>query len=541
MPPPRRATRTFAAFAVSGLTLLGCAGDEPRRFIHVEGGRVLDENGQPVWLRAMALGRWTYCPQASTDCDNARLSLEGHQESDYEELARHGIESVRLLFNPEASEQELLYWIELNVGWARKHGLRLVLDAMIPPEAQAAAEDPSQGCSSAALWSDDDRDRGLKDRWRAIAGKFFDEPVIAGYGLLHTPNINDPEQWQNLANDLAGAIRSSDTRHMLLVGSTVRKSGGVDDRSGANTLRKIDDPNVLYEFDHMQPWAYVAQTAETPAERYPQDDTTTHTSLNGGTWLHASWDSRPGRDALVLPPGDSGEDWIEREFFYTVTDPDFKIAVPVLQSDLNAGTAYFADITVEEYSDPNTLTRSWAIKPDPKDDWFLWEGDAAGQAVPHNEATHFDVADYRERRAIKFWNTTSLANLSNSNAAFRVEHGRTYKVRGWIGGERTSTNAQVMIRLDFWRPMPLKKAELAVLFDDFVTWGGINNVPLSVSEFGASVLAFERGADEWATHTIELMVERNLHFSYYTYRDPVWGLTNNPAAFDAITKKVAEY
>ena len=76
---------------------------------------------------------------------------------------------------------------------------------------------------------------------------------------------------------------------------------------------------------------------------YPSDQV--GSDLPDTKWLHSSWDSRPSADALALTPEQTA--WTQEHFVYTVRDPRFAFAQPVLQSDFNSGTVYFDDVRIE--------------------------------------------------------------------------------------------------------------------------------------------------------------------------------------------------
>jgi endoglucanase len=484
-------------------------------FVHVSNGRVVDGRERPLWLRGVNFGDWFYA--------EPEPPLTDHDEPDYGRVAAMGMNVVRLFVNHELLEDETgTSWIDQNVTWAREHGVRLILYATTVPGGR-----PSD-CGNAVFWETTDLQDRFVAMWRSIAERYASETVIAGYDFLARPNPNvSLEQWQELAVRLTAAIREVDPNHALFVQRAV-SIGCAFDLPGTETFVRMDDPNVVYAFDRMQPWGYVSQNLESSEGRDygPYPDTSFE------RWLHASWDSRPAAAELYLPVGDSV--WTEKHFYYTVTDPKFVYATVVLQSDRNLGTAYFDDIVVNEYDENGEFVRTvHDLDLETHEDWDLWRGDANGNVFPPEDGFAGTSPDaHRGAASVTLTGTTTLANLSTDATEFDVTLGYTYEVTGWMKGEQVPKEGTAMIRLDFWGAGETEegftKATLEGYFTDFVEWGNSRGVPLAVSEFGSGRPTFEEdGGLAWVNDMIDIMVENDLHFTYHSYHDDEWGIYGN--------------
>jgi endoglucanase len=512
----------FAAQALAGCTSDDAQPPPANGFVHVEQGRVVDGAGRALWLRGMNFADWYW----SVD----EIPVEHHDERDYERIAAMGMNTVRLWFNygfiedasqPDGLRADGVAWLDQNVEWARAHGLYLVPSLNVPPGGGPAA------CSSDAFWEGAEYQDRFVRLWRALAERYASERVIAGYALSSHPDPNTSlEQWQTLAERTASSIREVDENHMLLA-ARAHAIGCAFDKVAAETFVRLDDQNVLYEFDRMQPWYYVAQLLEN--EGLPEYGAYPGPGVE--KWIHGSWDSRPGPGELRLLPEDTA--WTLRHFYYTVTDPKITRGYPSLQSDFNSGTVYFDDITINELDENGAFVRT-VMEIDIESDrgWTLWEGiddvkvDGDGVVATAPDG-HIGNA------SITLSGTSTYANLSSDAYRFPVVLGHTYEVTSYIKGENSSPSGVSLVRLDFFGVGSgdgvFDKTGLDGLFDDFVSWGEERRLPLNVNTFGTGRPTFEqhRGGLTWASDIIDVMIDRKLHFTYYAYHDEEWGIYGN--------------
>ncbi|HEY3498660.1 MAG TPA: hypothetical protein VGK73_28410, partial [Polyangiaceae bacterium] len=299
----------------------------------------------------------------------------------------------------------------------------------------------------------------------------------------------------------------------------------------------------------LQPWPYVAQLSTPENDRtgkelpeygpYP-DETRFTIDWSKTEWLHASWDSQPSQEDLRLTPDET--EWTEKRFYYTVTDPKFEFAVPILQSDNNSGKVYFDDIRIEEIGPAGRRLVADIDIEDPSG-WYLWEGDAAGRPLPGTGVVARSADAHRGDFSITLSGTSGYANLgTDGSRAFLVTLGSTYEVTSWIKGENSAPDAMSLVRIDFYgydgKLFGFDREMLDSLFDDFGAWGVAQGVPLNVNSFGTNRATFDRGLGglAWVNDMIDVMRERGLHFTYYSYHQPDFGLyTNRPGLPDPET------
>jgi len=509
------------------VALVGCGGEQSEGappaasgFVHVENEKVLSGAGTPLFLRGVVFGDWF---RASPD-----PPVELNDERDYGRVRAMGMNTVRLLIPYQLLEDDDapgdyreagFSWIDQQIGSARAHGVYIILALTTMPGGS------TEDCGNDPFWERPeylDRYVGL---WRAIAERYARETVIAGYALNDNPNPSQTlEQWGALAEFTKTSIREVDTEHMLLVGRG-HSIACVFDKPAVESFFTVDDPNVLYEFDRMQPWDYVAQEIE----QFGKPEYGPYPDL-GTDWLHTTSDGRPGSSELRLKPEETA--WIKKHFYYMVTDEKFEYAVVALQSDNNPGTVYFDDIVVNEYDgDGKLIGTVLDLDLESTDGWYFWEGEADGNAVDGPGVVGESADAHRGNASITISGTTTLANLALSDLHLNVTLGHTFEMTSWIKGEKSDPAGISMARIDFWGSKQggagFDRARLEGLFDDFVGWGHAQGVPLSAQAFGAGRPAFNRGGIAYVRDMLDVMIERDLHFTYYSYHQADFGIYGN--------------
>ena len=523
----RLRTRSLLALFAAVITL-GCGAQrsDPRTLrsalVQASGEQLLDPSGAPLTLEGIGFS-------------------DGDPSLAYPEIGALGMNHVRLYFSastfeadsaPGTYDPEALEWLDEHVARAREHGLYLVLALNVPPAGSGF------DCGNDAFWESPDAQDRLLELWRALAARYAHEPAIAGYAVLDPINPNRSlDQWQELAERAVQTIREVDAGHTLFLGRAL-SIGCKFDKPATETFVRVSDANVVYEFDRAQPWSYVAQLLRPAGDPqgdmlpefggYPDEGRFT-IDHQKATWLYPSDDSRPSAKALKLKPDET--EWTQKTFYYTVTDPAFAYAIPVLQADSTSGKAYFDDILIEELLDDGSRVIG-DIDLESTDGWYFWQGNGDGEeqrdapGIASVEATaHRGVA------SVAIQGTTGYANLAGQDwAVFLVKLGSTYRVTSWVKGENIQSTGSARVRLDFYgysEPLHgFDRRTLEELFADFAAWGRAARVPMYVNGFATGRPTFEsgRGGLTWVGDMIDIMREQQLGFVYWGYNDRDFGL-----------------
>ena len=505
------------ATVLVGVLLVGNAGAKPPApdMLHVRGADIVDGKGRPVVLRGVAFGNdvWT----------NTRLPRWHHAETDYQRVAAMGMNAVRFYMNFRTFEAEVApgkylddgwQWLDDNIAWAKRHGVYLILNMHVPPGGFQ-----SNG-SGKALWDRPEMQQRLIALWAAIAAHCKGEPTVAGYDLLNEPVVTkSAAQWHDLAGRIALAIRAVDPDHMLFV-ERLNSIAGDWSEDGDRGFFRIADPNVVYEFHFYKPFHFTHQgahwvpfTAENV--RYPD------------TRAEVEWfllDRKGGTEASPkVPPGDSPWTFYPGAPF-KVDDPAIVVGKPVLVVKANSGKVWFDDLTLEELDGDGKVKRViWQRNLTNVRGWYFWTKDGKGGAV-RSENGHGDGA------SIVAAGTVGDANLGADVLRFRAAPGATYRLSGWMRGEKVPATATCQIRLDFFSSRaPVHDSDRAFVeqeIDAYVAWGKRENVPLFLGEWGAHRNAFDedRGGLRWVADMLDIVRARKLSFTYHAYHEGDFGI-----------------
>ena len=484
--------------------------------LRVDGNQVVDANGAPVRLRGVAFGNQVWL--------NRPYPRLHHNEQDYARLRAMGMNAVRFYMHyntfenddkPGEYKAEGWQWLDDNIAWAKKNGVYLVLNMHVPPGGYQSLGEGK------ALWDAPSAQDRFIALWRAIAERYRNEPTIAGYDLLNEPVVTkSKDQWQALAERTIAAVREVDPDHILFIERVNAVEGDWKEDEERNFFL-VNDKNVVYEFHFYKPFHYSHQGApwvDFAAEdiAYPDPE---RVSVE---WFLLDWKTGSFEDPK-LPAGDS--DWTYYEGApFKVTDPSFAVGQPVLACGRNSGKAYFDDLLLEELNEDGSVKRELRRIPlTTRRGWFYWTENgsgAGGDAAPGRE----------DEKSLSISGSTAEANLSAEIFRFLPEQGATYRISGWMKGENIPETAVCQIRMDFYSSRvpvhPLDKAFLAQELDTYVAWGKTHNVPLFLGEFGVIRAAFEndRGGVRWVKDMLDLIEERNLHFTYHDYHEQSFGL-----------------
>jgi endoglucanase len=490
-------------------------GGPPAALLRVRGAQIVDGAGRVVRLRGVAFGNEVW--------GNVRVPRRHHAEADYQRVTGMGMNAVRFYMNYKTFESDAApdqyladgwQWLADNIAWAKKNGVYLVLNMHVPPGGFQ-----SLGAGK-ALWQRPDLQERFIRLWTEIARHCRGEATVAGYDLLNEPVVTSAKsQWSDLAGRIAAAIRTVDPDHMLFV-ERVNAVGGNWSEDADRNFVTIPDPNTVYEFHFYKPFHFTHQSASWvsfAAEdvRYPDDRAEVEWFLLD---RRAATDDSP-----KLPPGDTP--WaFYRGAPFRVDDPTIVVGKPMLEVKANSGTVFFDDLVLEQLDAGGAIKRViWKRNLTTTRGWYFWTSDGSGGAVPGHSG-HGDNA------SLVAAGTRADANLGSDVLRFRTEPGATYRLSGWMRGEKIPPEASCRIRLDFFSSrapvLASDKTFLAQELDAYLAWGRRHNVPLFLGEFGAIRFAFEgdRGGLRWVGDMLDLLNARGLSFTYHAYHEDGFGL-----------------
>lgn len=179
--------------------------------------------GTSLWLNGEEYIIQGVCASNGVAASPSVYDIDMMTESDYREIAELGMNTVRFLFNYNLLEDDnnpYVYkktgweWIDINLEWAKKYGIHVILDCHL-----SQGGIPSNGGNTGVWTIGEEKQERLVAMWRAIAERYCNNTIVLGYGLLNEPLIdtNNPSDWHALANRLKDTIRDVDKNHVLIV------------------------------------------------------------------------------------------------------------------------------------------------------------------------------------------------------------------------------------------------------------------------------------------------------------------------------------
>ncbi|WP_438447187.1 glycoside hydrolase family 5 protein [Gorillibacterium sp. sgz5001074] len=229
---------------------------EVTEFVRADGRRLVNGEGREILLRGVGFGNWLlpegYMWMFPKEGDRPRrieAMIEGLigwekagrfwelyyeryiSEADIERIAAEGFNSVRVPINArflmEDMEEPLklmdrhLAYIDRMIGWCRDHRLYVILDLHGAPGGQTGTNIDDSERDHPDLYADEKYERLTVRLWRALAERYREEWIVAGYDLLNEPLPDWFAAYNGrlmpLYKEIVAAIREVDTRHMIIL------------------------------------------------------------------------------------------------------------------------------------------------------------------------------------------------------------------------------------------------------------------------------------------------------------------------------------
>jgi len=175
---------------------------------------------------------------------------EVFKEKDVEYIASLGYDHIRLPVDEEQlwdeagnKEPEAFELLHNGIGWARKNGLRVVVDLHILRSHHFNAQEKP-------LWTDPKAQEKFLSLWRDLSAELRKYPVsLVAYELMNEPVADDPEDWNRLVAKAVAVIRENEPQRKLVIGSNKWQSVGTFDQ-----LRIPEgDRNIILSFHFYTP------------------------------------------------------------------------------------------------------------------------------------------------------------------------------------------------------------------------------------------------------------------------------------------------
>ncbi len=525
-PPPTQmpsATPTPTLTTLPPNTLTPTITPKPN-FYRVSGTSIVDSFGNPVYLKGIAMGNmvWNSFDPPTID----------HTEDSFRELAALGFDNVRFYLSChyfEENNKPYTYrevgfdWLDENIAWAKKYGIRLILNMHAP---QGGYQSQGKGL---ALWQEEENQNRLIALWSEIARRYADEETIIGYGLINEPVApllddipSSVAQCTSLMQRITDGIRTYDKNHIIFAErlcALVNPETGESDWSITydDIFYVLDDDNTVYEFHTYAPHSFTHQNmdwADTAGKitAYPSDDPILSDPVSYWTGCVFSKEKETLEDGWTLFESD----------FITRTENGNAGSVTLRASNTGFnGIALFDDIVVEEYKNGTFHRIITSLDFETETEAFnFWSQDNSGKYYFSNEG-------YQNSRCVAISGTTSDANISGYR--FLLREDCEYKIRGKVKKLQTAPECSAVPRIDFSLFSSVTYCDSKYLENElrpYLKFREKNQVPIYLGEFGVCLPAWEysTGADQWVIDMITLCDKYQIHFNYHAYHDYWFGL-----------------
>ncbi len=245
-------------------------------FVHRDGKQIVNGQGDPIVLEGVNLGGWLLwegwiwgggLSQEKTIYNKIQSRLDTTQaqnfrdsvyrnfitRADLEKVAKQCFNAVRVPFNHillEDDSNPYVYkpagWVILDslLAWCEDYNVYAILDLHAAPGGQSEMFDADP--DSVNLWESPTDQKRTVLLWKAIAERYKNRGIVAGYDLLNEPIPPSDSALLNIYNEIIDSIRAVDTHHMLFI-------EGTEYASDFSLFSLLPDPDMAFEF-HFYTW-----------------------------------------------------------------------------------------------------------------------------------------------------------------------------------------------------------------------------------------------------------------------------------------------
>lgn len=475
--------------------------------LHTVGNQIIDEQGKAIRLRGVNMH--TYYDRYSVD---KTAPLKYATEADIKYLKSLGVNSIRLGLSWQYFKTNLGYQlIDTYVKWCEDAGIYLILDMHVVP--------PETAVGQGKIWNNPAAQQKFINLWTAIASRYANKKVIAGYDIFNEPAPADAKKWWSLVDSTVAAIRSVDSGHMLFIepASTTEAK-----------FQLVNDSNVVYSFHNYKPYL-VSHAGYAGASDSPVPTDYAYPGLVLTTVYTNSW----GKGFNVIKPI---TEWTKLESHELTVPDNVQFATAKITAVGRLGNLWVDDLSLTQNGssvkllNANMEQASITNAKQPANWRFTGSGDFTG------------VWDQTVNQPFSAANGKSSLKLSGTNGG-----GSWTQVNQFYTAPLVKVKAGDKISFNAWVYAPdLKRAEFGVNLEylngsyelynqgrlstdiqPYITWAKNNNVPLYVGEFGALSSAPRLSRYKLIRDQMKLMNTANLSWSLWNYRDlakPSFGL-----------------
>jgi len=202
---------------------------------------IVDGNSKKIQLKGVNFGGWLMMEAYFTFAPNLPVKLFEKEfaqqcgakalselitkfrenfitEADVKQVADWGMNCIRLPFHYKvAIDDKAIRYLDQDIVWAKKYKIYIILDLHAAYGAQNTDWHSDSLNGKAELWTKRSNRQKTYAVWEALADRYKDEEIIAGYDILNESVLPDVALLNEFYRESIKAIRRSDKNHMLFI------------------------------------------------------------------------------------------------------------------------------------------------------------------------------------------------------------------------------------------------------------------------------------------------------------------------------------
>lgn len=256
---------TISVLAIGILLTIGCRNQGPLKptptgFLHVQGKRVLDENGNQVFLRgftgSLHFSSFKENPGVYSlervYRFNSKLLKHFFSGDDLQDINGMGANVIRqqvsfydLEIEPYKYNEDMLKVIDELIERSYKNNVYIIFCLTNAAQNSKQPGNIKYYNSKKYLWTDNEFRQRVISAWAHIAEHFADNSGIAGYEIINEPSPPNKEAFHSFYSDIIKTIREVDKKHIIILERNHFFS--VKDKEKRNILfgGEYEDDNIM--------------------------------------------------------------------------------------------------------------------------------------------------------------------------------------------------------------------------------------------------------------------------------------------------------
>lgn len=237
----------IAALSISIFFIIGCKKQGllspiPPDFLHVEGKKVIDENGNEIFLRGFNTGGFKFVSYKDLSKTNTLEEIDNFNDQNYKHyMTEDDIRDMKSMganvlrahsyFKFWTLETELYKYddgfiktMDDFIDMAYRNGVYVII--VLTNAAESTGEIKAGKLNRELyggdiLWSDEDFQQRVISAWGYLAKHYADNPGVAGYDIINEPCPPTKEIFHSFYSQIINEIRKVDRNHIIILSGSM--------------------------------------------------------------------------------------------------------------------------------------------------------------------------------------------------------------------------------------------------------------------------------------------------------------------------------